>query len=282
MDTFTFNFRLLHGQLRILVRDVISSLEKEPREKIASHLPLICEFYLKIASNNYDAVRRLVTKDYKFSAPAKVICKSTIDMVFTLCLIMSNPSKYVSLYLKSGWRKKYEPLLGEQTSDYMKIHSREWLGEYEQFIELAAKSVDINDEEREHFEKSLIYFPTAPQMTNPNSNYYKEMDDLTRQLLEKLMKEYYRPLSQIVHVSDPGFALHAVPLVYTYSPRNQEIIKSEPILIMWMAMLCLLSEINIAFRYKFGQKLKEFWTYLGLTIPLHNEIYSIKYKSFLS
>lgn len=276
----TIDFKVIHTPLKAITQTMIEQLQREPRNKIEENLPLICELFLRVADNNYDAVRCLVVNDYKFSPTAKIICRSTLDMVYTLCLLMSNPQKYVILYMKSGWREKFEELLLEKESDYMKTHGIDWLKEYEALVESSAEIIGLTNDERENFNKTLIYFPTAPQMINPRNKYYRDFNELTKVFLEKLMQEYYGKLSQVLHVSDPGLAIHASPLIEDFS-RHEEVLKSEPVAISMMANLILLSEINMGFEYRHGAKLKEIWTYLSMTIPLHNELYAIKYKKVL-
>lgn len=85
----------------------------------------------------------------------------------------------------------------------------------------------------------------------------------------------------MLHYSDPGLAFHVAPLYPGYPKEQQNLIISQPVAISMMVLLVLLSEISIFFEYDDRQKLRELWTYLAETIPLHKELYQIKYNKLL-
>lgn len=259
---------------------MVHQLQKEPRSRIVQDLPLICELHLRISDNNYEAVRCLVINNYKYSSTAKIVCRSTLDMVYNLAIMIANPHKYVPMYMKSGWREKFEQLSLEQESEYMKTFGGEWLDEYESFVDFSSEVVGVSEEEKKNVKKSIVYFPTAPQMMSPKWPYLSDFDGVTLDFLSTLMKAYYSKLSQIMHVSDPGLAIHAAPLIGDFT-KKEAILSSEPLFISIMCIIILLSEINLCFGYQYGARCKEIWTYLALTIPLQKELYEIKYQKTL-
>jgi len=241
----------------------------------------ISKMFLLATNNNYKAIRSLIVKDYKFSAAANVIVRSSMDMVFTLILMFCKPDKYVVMYEKSGWREKFEHLQIEKESEYMQIHGTNWLTEFEEFVEALKEQIGITEEELENLKKELNYFPTAPQILNKRFNYHKDLDKHTNELLEVLLGSFYHPLSQISHVTNSGLARHVACLLKEFSEENQSIIKSQPVFTSMMCMVIIMSEICLFFETNINIKLKEVWTYLGLTVPLQEDVYNAKYKSKL-
>jgi hypothetical protein len=221
-----------------------------------------------------------VVKDSKFSGPASLICRSILDLVFSLSLIMSKPDKYVQVYKKSGWREKYEGFLRDQSANQGITTEGNRLKKYSDFIDVAARTAEITPEEKKDY-TGIPYFPTPPQILKKKSQYYADLSDSTKGFLQILMVEFYRPLSQLMHASSPGLAMHIAPTNKKFSTRNKEILLSDTIFTSWGALLSLLAEINIHYAYQHSNKLKELWTYITLTVPMWDEIYAAKYKTSL-
>jgi len=275
----SIDFKLIDTILTYCRNKTLTRLEEKIDSSQDSILS-ISKLFLMAADNNYKAIRLLVVKNYKFSAAANVICRSSMDLVFTLCLMYSNQQKYVELYDKSGWREKFEHLQRDKESEFMQMNGVQWLDEFELFLTNLKDQIGITEEESSDLRKHLSYFPTAPQIMSRRRGfeYYKDLSENTTKMLECLINEFYHSLSQISHVTSTGLARHVAPLIQDFSQEKQEVIKSQPVFTAIMCKLILMSEICLLFETNINQKLKEAWTYLALTIPIHDDVYKSKYK----
>lgn len=277
----SIDFNLINTPLTYCRNKTFYRLEDLQNTGQSTTLISISRLFLQVSNNNLDAIRALIVKDYKFSAPANVICRSSMDMVFSICLMFSKSEKYVEMYDKSGWREKYEHLQIEKDSEFMQQNGSDWLNVFEEFLDNLKVQIGISQEEIEDLHKLLVYFPTAPQIMNKRFNYYKDLDEVTSNLFRCLLKDFYHSLSQISHVSSTGLARHAAPLIQDFSLEKQTIIKSQPVATAMLCQLIIMSEICIKFETNINQKLREVWTYLSMTIPIHNDVYMAKYSKVL-
>ncbi|MCL6444522.1 MAG: hypothetical protein K6T83_13900 [Alicyclobacillus sp.] len=278
LKNHTLDHQLIHGQLKSKTLDTIRKLEGQ----VGAYpiLSPLLQFFLKIADNNYDAVRTLVVQSYKFASPAMVICRSTSELVFTVCLILSNVEQNLPLYLKAGWREQFEEF-ERYRDDEMFKEEMEWLKNYEMYLEFHAATIGVTTEEKVDPTK-IKYFPTPTQILSPRYPYSKDLDPHTLNFLQAFDEGYYSGLlSKLSHYSESGMAWQVSPLFPGYPKTQQDLIVSQPVAISMLILIALLSEISLYFGFDDRAKLKELWTYLALTIPLHQRLYEAKYRLVL-
>ncbi|WDL98829.1 hypothetical protein [Alicyclobacillus sp. ALC3] len=208
-----------------------------------------------------------------------------MELVFTICLLLSDPGKYLAQYLKSGWREakeEYEDAVkGPMNSQYP-----EWSESYKNGLDLFPTMCGLSDEEKKNI-TSIKYFPTPTQIVKQGrklkNEYLEPLDNYTREFLVELNNGYYSSMvSKISHYSEYGVAWHAGPLIWKEYPKElQDMYKSQPIGISVFILLSILSEISIHFKLSNGQKLKELWTYTTSSVPLQKQLYEIKYQKLL-
>jgi hypothetical protein len=277
----TLDHKLIHGPLKIQVKNACRRLEEQSqRNDLLSQVLFVM---LKAAESNYDAVKNLVLTSATFGTAAMIICRSTMDLVFSVCLILSDPQQYLYAYLKSGWREQFEEykLLSQEE---VNSSNQDWIKSFEDYLEFHSNIVGLSKDEKENITK-IPYFPTPTQILygTKRKNYLADLDDDTKRFLIKLNEGYYSGiLSKIGHYSESGISWQAGPLLsIEYPDILKQLHISQPIAISMMILLCLLSEISIYFNWDNSSKLKELWYYMALSIPLQKQLYEIKYQKQL-
>lgn len=271
----------MHEPLKRKIVDTLHRLEQHIDAYPSPLLSQLLHSFLKIADNNYDSVLTLVVKSYRFASSAMVICRSTAELIFYTSLILSNVERYLPLYLKSGWREQYEAFQRYQNDEFFQNNEVEWLRAYKTYLEFYATIIGITPDEKRDLTK-IPYFPTPTQILSPKKHYIKDLDRKTLKFLKIFNEEYYCGLlSKLSHYSMSGMALQAASLFPVYPKIQQDLVSSQPVAIAMMILLVLLSEISLFFGFDDRPKLKELWTYLALTIPLHQRLYDAKYREAL-
>ncbi len=277
----TLDHKLIHGPLKIQVTNACRRLEEQSqRNDLLSQVLFVM---LKSADSNYDAVRNLVLSSATFGTAAMIICRSTMDLVFSVCLILSDPQQYLYTYLKSGWREQFEEykLLCQED---VNLANSDWIKSFKEYLEFHSKIAGLSKDEKDNV-KTIPYFPTPTQILygTKRKAYLTDLEDDTKQFLNKLNEGYYSGiLSKIGHYSESGIAWQAGPLLSEeYPDVMKQLHISQPIAISIMILLCLLSEISIYFKWDNSSKLKELWYYMALSIPLQKQLYEIKYQKQL-
>jgi len=146
------------------------------------------------------------------------------------------------------------------------------------YLDVHADTIGITLDEKRDPTK-IKYFPTPTQILSPRYHYVKDLDKHTLRFLQIFNDEYYSGLlSKLSHYSESGISIQVSALFSSYPKIQQELIISQPLAISMMILLVLLSEISLFFGFDDRPKLKELWTYLALTIPLHQQLYDAKYR----
>lgn len=273
----TIDFNLIHNPLYGQLVNIRGSLGRESRNRFADGFPFTVSTLLRVADNTYCAIRRLVVEDANFVGPAKVLCRSLLDIVFNVYLLLSDPVEYTLRFWKAGWREKHQYLA---TNIEELGPDDDWVEEYQHFLETAAKTAGLTNNERGS-PSSIDWWPTGPQVLK-NKTVCARLHSTVLTFLTKLNKLYYGPLSAVLHVSERGLVLQAFPLLRPLTGVQREIATSEPVHIAQMCMLTLLTEVNAHFEYPHGPKLQEAWTYLTETVEIHKVLYELRCKELLS
>lgn len=279
MSKHTFEHKLVHEPLIEQITFTLNRLANEQSHGITAQL---MSMIVKIADSNYSAIRTLVHASHHFGTVSMIICRSTIELVFMTALMLANPDKYVSMYIKAGWKEQYLEVQGHKTDAETARLIPNLLGLLEQYLDFHAVTAQVTSQERDK-PSSIVYFPTPTQIMNRKKfKYLDDVDEGTQAFLELLDSTLYSGLlSRISHYSESGLSSQIAPLYPDYTDEQRQLHISQPVGISMMILLCLLSEISIFFQFNNRAKLRELWTYLAMHIDLYKLLFDAKYRTAL-
>lgn len=279
LSKHTLEHKLVHEPLTEQITFTLNRLASAQPQSITTQLMAMM---VKIADSNYSAIRTLIRTNHQYGTVSMIICRSTIELVFMTVMMLANPNKYVSMYIKAGWKEQYLELQRHKADEKTVQLAPKWLELFDKYLDFHAITTQLTPEERKKPSK-IPYFPTPTQIMNrKRHDYLDDVDEPTQAFLRLLDSAYYSGLlSQISHYSESGIAWQIGPMYPDYPDEQRQLHTSQPVGIAMMIMLCLLSEISIFFHFNNRAKLRELWTYLAMHVDLYRDLYDKKYKMVL-
>lgn len=106
----SLDFKIVNQPLEEVVIQVISHLENESRKQ--NNFYLLLKGLLTTNFQTYKAICKLagfpITKSTKYPVQAYILCRSIIDTLFTIVMLVEKPVEYSRKYELAGYRVDWE------------------------------------------------------------------------------------------------------------------------------------------------------------------------------
>ncbi len=200
--TKEFDANELDAKMKLCINRIIASFNKLKQTHTTEFRSLMEEFF-KTFLSTHKTIRLLLSEaqsDLDYASDAKSLVREQVEKVFVVSIMLDDPDKWLSIYLKDGWRRlyKYSVLIeAEETKNLPRF--AEWKNEAEKRLEFYRKVSGVSEKEKElvdfrfnnfgvkppdHLKGLDLYFPTPGQV--------KELitDANTKNFLKRWHQEY--------------------------------------------------------------------------------------------
>ncbi len=147
-----FDANELDEQMRLVVHRVVGAYDQLPNhtETFNSLMDVVFRGYL----STHKSIRLLLREsksDPDYAADAMSLVREQVEKVFLITLLLDDPNRWVSVYLKDDWRRfyEYEVLLNEEERKDLSGHQSD---ERTKIVEILRKNANISPLEKEYIE----------------------------------------------------------------------------------------------------------------------------------
>lgn len=280
----TIPFSTIRDQLDSLLVATANKLEREFPAALThgGDAANILRSLVLVAQNTYLTMRYFCAdsppdpaRKRSFALSVPPLARTILDGLFTVTFLCEDLPERSSWYEKAGWREMKE-YYDRATQRYGGDQAwQQHLVEYSELLDMARQWWQITAEEVADAKK-IKYWPT------PSQTIMLASDDGARSFLAYMNDWFYRELSQDSHVSWPGLSRRAAYLLIDrptdVDRENLAKQKSDSLLTAIIILAALLSEIECALHFGFGERLKYVWSVINTLSSASREIFDMRYR----
>jgi hypothetical protein len=239
--TKEFDANKLDEKMKLCINRIIGSFNKLEKTHDPTFLSLMEEFF-KTFLSTHKTIRLLIKeahKDLDYASDTTSLVREQVEKVFVVTLILDNPSKWISMYFKDGWRRVYKHKVLVEVEETKDLPSyAEWKTEAEQRLNFYQQISGVSAEEKElvdfkfnnfgspvpsHLKGLEIYFPTPGQV--------KELitDTITKIFLKRWHQEYEH-LCGNSHIGEEKIMISAMKKTRLSESNQNEYFQREIVL----------------------------------------------------
>ncbi|MDQ2746681.1 MAG: hypothetical protein M3T96_05415 [Acidobacteriota bacterium] len=296
-----FDANDLDAKMKLCINRIITSFNKLEKTHTVEFRSSMEEFF-KAFLSTHKTIRLLLHEslnDSDYASDAKSLVREQVEKVFVVAIMLDDPDKWLSMYLKDGWKRfyKYKVLIeAEETKNLPRF--AEWKNEAEKRLEVYQKVSGVSAKEKElvdfkfnnfgvkpadHLKGLDLYFPTPGQV--------KELitDATTKDFLKRWHQEY-EYLCGYSHIGEEKIMISTMEKTRLNEDNKKEYLLKEIILpTISTSYISVASTCTEAWKYlikydndlsksgEFIEAILDFWddiTQLGLMGKLFWEIHA--------
>lgn len=211
----------------------------------------------------------------EYALSSTPLIRTLLDALFNLVFLLDDLDKRKEHFFRGGWREIKEEFERLNTAYADDEEWATWLSDFAAFIERGRIEFGITDEEAAQSRKTLPYWPTPGQMKKDTS-----LAPDRKAFLEFMEDWFYRALSSDSHLSMPGLARRAIPILEGHASLDDY--RSECVFVAATLSLALLSEVQMTMRWPdLTPRFEYLWTILAEHWPDARNVYERRYKGNL-
>lgn len=289
-DKGALNYRVIERDLDTFLLATGNKIEREWPSQFAriSGARELFLVMLRVADVTFRTIRYICadtphdpTRQLLYSISVPPLNRTILDSIFNAIFIMEDMPSRCSWYWKASWREHKEELQRYRTM-YGSLPSwSDWLSRVSQYIDWGVKVHGISLEEIAN-PKIILHWPNPGQM--PKYGLKKgESFPPNREFLAYLNDWFYRDLSAQSHLSlglvkRAGFLIDGFSL-NEFSEESVKIFRQDQVATAITLVTCLVSEIDLFFRFGQTTKIKYLWTILQAYFPIAKEMCDKRYSN---
>lgn len=240
-ETKEFDANELDAKMKLCINRIIASFHTLEKTHSLTFRSLMEEFF-KAFLSTHKTIRLLLSKaqdDSDYASDAKSLVREQVEKVFVVSLMLDDPDKWMSIYLKDGWRRLYKHSIlveAEETKNLPRF--AEWKNDAEKRLELYRKVSGVSTEEKELVDFKFSNFGVKPpdhlkglDLHFPTPGQVKELitDENTKNFLKRWHQEY-EYLCGYSHIGEEKIMISSMQKTLLSDDNKQEYLLKEIIL----------------------------------------------------
>jgi len=269
----SLDFKVVNQPLEEVINQVISQLENESRKP--DNFYFILRGLLTTSLQTYKAIRKLVAKESKYPTQAHILCRSIIDVLFTVAMLTEKPGEYSRNYELAGYRAMWEEYNRELERYGDEPEQKPYLDAKKKLLDGSAELFNLSPDEKENPSSHIKHWPIPSRMLNS-----KKISNEKKRLLKEVYLWRYQQISEWSHQFWGGVAvgMYSTMPEHHWHPGKFE---SDAVYIGILFLLMILSEIEASCNYGLKQKLRYIWTILNSYFDEAADYYRLRYDILL-